>query len=240
MTKSFSPTLLNRLDRYWANFPGYSTKSYHNSKTTILSSHSFPGLFAFATSNSLVFSVKASLDQEVAEKLSVEFGCREALFVEQVICHLFLYNPKEVYGPAQVFYCSSSSFKPGEEGQSRKLTLTDRKHIENFRTRMGRLDWRLGELNCPCVFGIFCDQELVSVAAVRVWGNLIGEVFVDTLPDYRNRGYAHTLVRVATRWILEETSLIPQYDAELINPASLRIAHAVGYQYYGQLIYARF
>ena len=83
--------------------------------------------------------------------------------------------------------------------------------------------------------GWFAEARLISAAAVQVWGDSIGEIFVDTLAQHRRRGYARMVTRAATRWLLEETSLIPQYDAELTNPASLRVAQAIGYEPYGCL-----
>ena len=145
----------------------------------------------------------------------------------------------EVYGPAQVLYCEPASFRPGDEAGVRPLTAEDGPAVARFRMGMGRLAWHLDDPErWIAAFGLFNGDELISAAAIQIWGDCIGEVYVDTLPQYRGRGYATMLTRTATQWLLAETSLIPQYDAELTNPASLRVAQTVGYVPYGWLFMA--
>ena len=67
---------------------------------------------------------------------------------------------------------------------------------------------------------------------------MLGEVLVGTASRSRRQGLARAVTRSVTAWLLEETTLIPQYDAALTNTASLRVATAAGYQPYGVFLFA--
>jgi GNAT superfamily N-acetyltransferase len=56
-------------------------------------------------------------------------------------------------------------------------------------------------------------------------------VGVDTAPDCRGRGYAKACVSGVTAWALER-ELVPLYNTQTINTASVAVARAVGYTEY--------
>jgi RimJ/RimL family protein N-acetyltransferase len=233
---AISNTQLQQIDQYWATFFGCALEALKHSEPALTISAGSPGLFAFMNSSSRVYALAPGLSLDLGRRLTALCLCDSD--VTQAAQHLLAdYNPLYLYGPAQVLYCSSETFRSGQEADSRPLTLDDQDAIERFCTQVGALEWKVHDVSrWPQVFGIFADKQLVSTAAVQVWGDVIGAISVVTLPAYRNRGYAQAITRAATRWMLEETSLIPQYDAELRNAASLRVARAVGYQPYGRLL----
>jgi GNAT superfamily N-acetyltransferase len=79
-------------------------------------------------------------------------------------------------------------------------------------------------------FGIRSGNELVSGCFVfcnfeNVWE--LGGVF--TLPEYRRRGYAKTVVSTALKYLLSN-NLIPRYLVKWDNIKSIRLAKSFGFQ----------
>jgi GNAT superfamily N-acetyltransferase len=150
-----------------------------------------------------------------------------------------------VYGPADLLYCTALTFRPlAATGPSSPVIIDqlqdlDPARIDCFRQQMGTIAWHLDQPQLwPRICGIFDEGQLVATGAIRLWGDAIGEIFVDTLPTYRNLGYAKALAGRLTEWLLRETNWIPQYDAEVENIHSLRIAHRLGFQRYGVMLVA--
>lgn len=217
-----------------------------------MTSERSPGLVALQAGQSWVLSLAPGIDAEAVAPLVRALGlwrlprdthaepCQPCLELVEAPCDpLNAVGLREFYGPAQVLYCEPEIFRVGDEAGVRRLDATDGPRIERFRAGMGQLAWSLEDpRRWVAAFGLLDADELISAAAVQVWGDCIGEVFVDTLPQHRRRGHAKMVARAVTRWLLEETSLIPQYDAELTNLASLHVARAIGYEPYGWLFVA--
>lgn len=142
----------------------------------------------------------------------------------------------DLYGPAYVLYCSQVMPYARCTVTIRPITMADQPAVQHFQQAMNSVAWSLDQPQLwPRVCGIFQDDRLVAAGAVRLWAARIGEIFVDTLPRYRRRGYARALAGHLTEWMLRETAWLPQYDAEAHNLPSLRVARVVGYQYYGMM-----
>lgn len=87
-------------------------------------------------------------------------------------------------------------------------------------------------------FGVFEDEKLVSIAEAPAIGHMqdfIEELSVDTRPEYRKRGYGKVVVSQTTKAILD-IGRIPLYECGFENEASIRLAKAVGYMEYGDII----
>ena len=56
-------------------------------------------------------------------------------------------------------------------------------------------------------------------------------VGIRTAPEFRRRGYAEACVSAVTAWALER-GLVPLYNTQTCNPASMAVARAVGYTEY--------
>ena len=228
--------VLARIDAYWTGFLGCPAGGLRAPGVSVVFSELSPGLIAFSAGSGWVIALTPGMPTDVATALTGVLGLPVPA-AEALTDLLARADMREVYGPAQLLYCTPATFQDGERGPARRLAAADAERVERFRQGMGKLSWSLDDVSrWPAAFGLFEGDELVSAAAVQAWAGTIGEVFVDTLPGHRNRGHAKTMTRAATHWILEETTLIPQYDAEDANPASLHVGRAVGYHPYGWLI----
>lgn len=236
--RNLEPSYLHRIDQYWADFLGCTVAELHSAQTTVVYSEHSPGLFCLTTGSSRVLSIHSDLEGCVSAVSWPQNGQLNGHTVHDFLAPFGRIT--ESYGPGKVFYCTPGSFLPGDEQSSRALTPDDQPYIEEFAHIMG---WsQLLPLDVyPWVHpvGILQDGRLASMTAVLIWGDVIGAIMVGTLPEYRNRGYARAVVRSATRWMLEETGLIPQYDTAVSNLASLQIAQDLGYQPYGHIAYGK-
>jgi GNAT superfamily N-acetyltransferase len=87
-------------------------------------------------------------------------------------------------------------------------------------------------------FGVFQEGKLISVSEAPDIGHmqdLIEEVGVDTHPKYRRRGYGKAVISAMTKAILD-IGRIPIYRCDPQNEASVRLAKAIGYKKYADII----
>jgi RimJ/RimL family protein N-acetyltransferase len=86
------------------------------------------------------------------------------------------------------------------------------------------------------IFGYFCGEELVATCGVRLWGDLLAEIYIDTAPAYRRRGYGKAVTAAALHWIQTATPYYAESVVELSNQPSLRLMHSLGFTSYGYLV----
>lgn len=113
-----------------------------------------------------------------------------------------------------------------------KLDLYPAVNAENLATDIRR---NIGD---GIAFGVFDTDRLVSVSEAPAVGHMqdqIDEVGVDTLPEYRRKGYGKAVVSNMTKAILD-LGRIPIYRYNPANEASLSLAKAVGYEKYGDIV----
>jgi len=82
------------------------------------------------------------------------------------------------------------------------------------------------------VFGWVIDRRVVSWAAVKPLSEVVWDLSVETLPDYRDRGYAKSVVRAALHHIFSQGKLAG-WGCDRDNLASLAVARGVGFRDYG-------
>lgn len=90
-------------------------------------------------------------------------------------------------------------------------------------------------------FGVFQEGKLVSVSEASAIGHmqdLIEEVGVETLPEYQGRGYGKTVISAMTKAILD-IGRIPIYRCSSKNEGSIRLAKAIKYEKYADIIQFR-
>ena len=173
---------------------------------------------------------------------------REALkgfTVEEVFTGRGLRALLEMYGVAQDrgvhwlhLHCDKGCFKPYREYGARLLTEEDRiiceRWTKEYPRAIGPYSYSYAD---PVPFGVVEDGELSSVAIVLRYNLPLWEIGVETRPDCRGRGYAKSVVSMATKYILERGK-IPWYyiDAEPLNVASLHVAKALGFFEYAETL----
>ena len=104
---------------------------------------------------------------------------------------------------------------------------------------------KVSDFGCPIesiqdgtAFGVIVDGKIVSRSSTIPTPNAtkkFGLVWlgVETLPEYRRRGYAKAVVSGTTETILSRGQ-IPVYDHATWNKASENTAKSLGYQFYGE------
>ncbi|MEZ4736828.1 MAG: GNAT family N-acetyltransferase [Caldilineaceae bacterium] len=252
---SFSPIsekIRPSINAYWSSFLACTEGLLVPTRTLTVSSPNSPGILGLQTQRHWLFAVAPGV-----ARVEAAAWVRRVLFLLRVrrvwptvwqpiwqrlwqwaVPRLCLHRTfAEIYGPAYVLYCSQVTPQASNAVTVRLLTAADQQSVQQFHQTMGAVVWQVDQPQLwPRLCGIFQDDHLVAAGAVRLWSDRIGEIFVDTLPQYRRRGYARALAHHLTDWVLRETPWLPQYDAEAHNLPSLRVAHAVGYCYYGMML----
>jgi RimJ/RimL family protein N-acetyltransferase len=69
-----------------------------------------------------------------------------------------------------------------------------------------------------------------------VWGELLAEIYIDTLPAYRHRGYGKAVTTAAVQWVLANTPYVVESVVELVNESSLALMASLHFKAYGYLL----
>lgn len=162
----------------------------------------------------------------------------EGLTVREIFSEKGIMKLNKLHGTTQEkvvhwlhLYCDKECFTPYRGHKARRLTENDREICERWITEypraIGPYSYKYAN---PEPFGIVQGGELVSVAIVLRYDLPLWEIGVETRPDCRGRGYAKSVVSLATQYILENGK-IPWYyiDIEPLNVASLMVAKALGF-----------
>jgi GNAT superfamily N-acetyltransferase len=72
-------------------------------------------------------------------------------------------------------------------------------------------------------------SEIAGIAAAAADCDVMWQIGVDTLPEYRERGIARATVSALTENLLEK-GILPYYSTRLVNIASQRTALSLGYR----------
>ena len=148
-------------------------------------------------------------------------------------------RPSQSYG----FYIDKEHFRPFAVPGCRRLTEDDRELIQEMTGS--------SEYGCPeesiqdgTAFGVIKDSKLVSLASVVPTPEATSKYGlswpgVETLPEYRRRGHAKSVVSGVTETLLSR-DIIPVYSCSVTNIASANTARSVGYQLYGERLQWRY
>ena len=241
MDTTLPPTLSNALDRYWSGVLGCDPLQLHAQSHQIIVSGQSPGLTALRCDTHWVFSLHPQISPRIVDDLLPLLETQDdlAYHSEAIYAITRNYGVAYPYGPSELVYCIRNWLQmPTPLHPFRRLTPIDTPIIEQFRFGMGGyLDWSIDESEIwLCVFGIFDGERLVATGATRQWQETICELYVDTLPAYRGRGYANTLGYAITRWIMHETPYIAQSGGQLTNVPSMKMSKRLGHRFYGILL----
>jgi RimJ/RimL family protein N-acetyltransferase len=87
-------------------------------------------------------------------------------------------------------------------------------------------------------FGLVRDGRLVSVAQIQAHHDEYAWEFgIDTLPEFRGRGFATTVMQSVTAYIVSRDH-VPYHYSDAYNKASLRLPHKLGYDRYADILVA--
>ncbi|MDH5687684.1 MAG: GNAT family N-acetyltransferase [Candidatus Bathyarchaeota archaeon] len=133
-------------------------------------------------------------------------------------------------------YCDREHFRSVKNESARRLMPygSDREICMDWRSKYPRAinPYTYEEAN-PVSYGVIIDGELASLSVVWRYDLPFWEIGVETAPDYRMRGYAKSVVSLATEEVMA-AARIPWYkvDANPLNIASLKVSKALGYVEY--------
>jgi RimJ/RimL family protein N-acetyltransferase len=195
-------------------------------------------LIAMKANDSCVIPIEHGMIND-AEEIFQDFSV-EAVFTDKgikTIQKLLGISPDRVAHWLHL-YCDKDNFKPYQRHGARRLTESDRKICEKWTSEypraIGPYSYQYAN---PVPYGIVINEELVSVSIVLRYDLPFWEIGVETRPDCRGRGYAKSVVSLATEEALAAGKMAWYYiDANPTNIASLKVAKALGYIEYSETL----
>jgi GNAT superfamily N-acetyltransferase len=118
-------------------------------------------------------------------------------------------------------YCEPSSFVDCSMAGVTELQPYDGESVALLHSRWG------GK-----VFGHLVDGRAASWAAVKPLSDIVWDLSIDTLPEYRRCGYAKSAVSAALKHTFANGRLAG-WGCDRENAASLCVSAAVGFRHYG-------
>ena len=141
------------------------------------------------------------------------------------------------------FYVDQEHFRPFTVSGCRRLMTEDRELIAEMN--------RVSVFGCPdesvqdgTAFGVITDGKLVARSSVVPTPEATGKYVlawpgVETLSDYRRRGYAKAVVSGTTETLLAQ-GITPAYDCAITNVGSESTARSLGYRLYSEKLSWRY
>jgi RimJ/RimL family protein N-acetyltransferase len=181
-------------------------------------------------------SIRAALTPQVARLLSLQAGA-QPLSLQAFRARLAAIGAV-LHGADRVFYYSAAMqpwSSTAAEDATRQLDEHDEAAFAAFQSEASEQDKddAFVELNHWAVFGAFEQGRLVSAVSMYPWDHAaIADLGVLTLPGFRGKGYAKSLVRSISRHALR-VGYQPQYRCQVDNSASNALAQASGLSLFG-------
>ena len=231
------PVLAEQVSQYWATYFGCSAADLESEQTLVVQSAAYRGLVALSKGPGWVVGIPAYWGQAIGQALAPYFVSQQLPNLNRVRQVLASCGDIDFYGPARIFLqprppalsCTAVLLRPLQE--------QDLPYLDTFAAEMGELAWAFGEgTGWLGAWGAFVDQHLVSVCAVRVWGEFLAEIYIDTLPAYRHRGYGKAVTTVAVQWVQTHTPYVIESVVELVNESSLALMASLHFKPYGYLL----
>jgi hypothetical protein len=232
-------SLKKTLDSFWSKELGFSIRDFRKGELKMIGvDHQIDipprwPLMAMKVYGGCIVAVEPGLVNEAEE--AFEGHSAEGVFTEEgigIILGLFNISAERTAHWLHLF-CDSGSFRPCRKHRARRLTPygSDRKMCEEWTSKYPRAVGPYSyEYADPVSYGIVLDGELASVAVVWRYDLPFWEIGVETRQDCWGRGYAKSVVSLATEEVLAANKLAWYYlDVNPTNTASLRVAKALGY-----------
>jgi len=231
------------VDSYWANFLECTVAQFCEARQTqIIESSTLAGPWAFARQGNWVvvlptdWRCHVQAPDQFAQNLLHYF--RPGAFPKpHHISALFTDFPvQESFGPALVFLHAAPTPHVETNGTIRALTLRDMAQVAAYAATT-EIPWTLTEpVIWKKVFGLFVNGQLVSSCAMRIWGDLLAEIYVDTAPEHRCKGYGKAVSHAMLQWIHSATPFYAESIVELSNSASVSLLSHLGGIPYGYVV----
>lgn len=144
-----------------------------------------------------------------------------------------------LYGKDHLYYFSEADrdalLRENAASGVRRLGEADAEAFAAFESSASAhdLDAAYVELDHWAVFGAFVRERLASVASAYPWGDSrIADVGVLTLPEFRGRGHALSVVRALCKYAAQQ-GFEPQYRSQFDNKASMALAKSARLTHFG-------
>lgn len=230
---------LPQIDAYWSGLLGGSPRDLYADGPRLIAGADIDG-FCAVQRRSVLAACGPQISTAQALGLAELLGGAEAEREARLRAAAQASGLAQVYGPAVLCYSTQAPPALSLPVTARRLAAADQGALELFLQRLGEpREYRADEpARVPWLLGIAQDGALVGVSAVMVWAGLIGEVFVDVLPEVRSRGLGTALAAAAARWAVD-AGFIAQYDTPWSNSASLAVARRLGFTPYADFLIAQ-
>jgi len=233
-----SIAMFTRVDQYWGQFFGCGSELIRCPPAPyLLTTAAQPGLWALTCGGSWVVAASPIGEEGLPAQLAACFRPDQLPAQDQLQSLRHAFPGASPFGPAILFLHHEPAALPPIDPSIRPLTGDDQCHIAAFAATTDSLSWTQEQANGWLrVFGYFCGQTLVATCGVYLWGDLLAEIYIDTLPAYRGRGYAKAVTTAALHWIATATPYYAESVVDLSNEPSLRLMHSLGFVPYGYLV----
>lgn len=237
MTPRLSPPL-PAIDAYWASVLGGSPADFYSGGVHLACRFETDGFMAVKR-QSVLASYHPSIGTNVAQRLANCLAQEPAAAALPSVPRSL--GLSGVYGPAALCYLTRAPAELPLPPGTRRLHTQDQPALDRFLQHLGEPREYRADLqeSTRWMFGTFDGASLLGVSAVIVWADVIGEVFIDLLPQVRGRGWGTALAAAAARWAIDQAGLIAQYDTLWTNNASLAVARRLGFAPYAELFMAK-
>lgn len=220
---------IEQLDNFYSNALGCTPADLNSGRLTTIAYEQISGirfakgsplaLFSIGKGSGAVVSVLPSLYDTAISTLSSsstldDDACR---VLEAALTPIV---QPEFWFEGSRLYCDVTTFIDLTKGDVRDVTYMDETAAGIHAKWGGR------------VYGQIVDGKVVSWAGIKPLSDVGWDLTIQTLPEYRGKGYAKNAVSAAVRHILDN-GRIATWGADRTNIASLRTAHALGFQDYG-------
>ena len=216
------------LDSFYAESLGCSSEDLDAGKLTVVESDTRSIRFARGAPLALYALAKSAgavISARPGHGVVVQQAVRGASALDDVTCDALeravtpLVSVKFWFQGFRLF-CEPDSFLDCATGDVREVLPDDDEHaLLLHRTWGGK------------VFGQIAGDKVVSWAAVKPLSDVVWDLSIETLPDYRGRGYAKSAVSAALKHIFTNGRLAG-WGCDRTGAASLRTAQSVGFRYY--------
>lgn len=251
------PTAVASLvDDYWANFLDCDVDQLVSDGANHYATTAHVGFWAIAQRSRWIVRAPIGWPRPLQEQLFRCFQPNQLPDEARLQAVLASAGGQQLYGPALIMLntkaCQAEppwqpeggqlgewqprEWQPGEAPLVRALTAADQAQVAAFQVAAHPIFWSLVEpLIWPQVFGVFVKEQLVAACGVRIWGELLAELYIDTAPAHWRRGYGKLATQAALHWVHTQTTYIAESVVELANVASWRLMHKVGFTPYAYL-----